>query len=379
MKVNKLKYLIDFIKIKKAMINKSHFFFFPFYHIGGAERVHLDILEVFDKKNSICFITNNSMNNYFYEEFKSKTTLIEIEKLTPKYKQKLINLIVKHINKKNKSLVFGCNSHLFYDLIPNFKDTVKIIDLIHAFSYEEPYAAEKYSLPVVEKINNRIILGKKTFFDFEKLYFENDIHSKNLDQIKIIKNKVEVPEQFLAKPYNKNLKILFVGRNSSEKRPEIFFEIAKKCLDLKLSVEFTVIGDFDLNLNASQNVSIIGLIHDKSLLNDYYQNSDLLLITSSREGFPMVVLEGMAHGVVPICTNVGEISEFINSENQNGFIISNNQEVENIVQDFVKQIETLENNGNILSSTSLNAYQSVKSNFSITQFSESYKKLLKNK
>lgn len=378
MKSNKIKYFIDLIKLKINLNNKKIFFFFPFYHIGGAERVHLDILKVFKNHQTVCLITSKSSNNYFYDEFKANSQIIEIEKFNLKYSQKHINHIIKHINKTKNSIVFGCNSGMFYNSIELFDSHVKIIDLIHAFSYEEENSAEKYSLPFVYRIDRRVVLGKKTYADFKSLYFENNIDLKNLEKIKIIKNKVDVPDNFPLKPNNKNLKILFVGRNSYEKRPNIFFKIAQQCLDKTLSVEFKIIGDFEKKLKVPENVSIEGLINNKNILNTFYLNSDILLITSSREGFPMVILESMAFGVIPISTDVGEISEFINKNNGNGYLIDNNSNEEKIIDDFIKKITLLINNNTLLKETQLKAYSTIANNYKTEVFTREYKNLFFN-
>ncbi len=378
MKSNKIKFFIDSIKLKLKLNNKRIFFFFPFYHIGGAERVHVDILKVFKNNQIVCIITSKSSNNYFYDEFKANSQIIEIEKLNPKYSPKHINHIINHINKTENSIVFGCNSGMFYNSIKLFDSHVKIIDLIHAFSYEEENSAEKYSLPFVERIDKRVVLGGKTYADFKSLYLENKIDLKNLEKIKVIKNKVDVPDNFPLKPNNKNLKVLFVGRNSYEKRPNIFFKIAQKCLDTNLPVEFKVIGDFEKDLKVPDNVLIEGLIIDKNTLNTFYLNSDILLITSSREGFPMVILESMAYGVISINTNVGEISEFINENNENGYLIDNNSNEELIVDDFVKKINLLINNNTLLKETQLKAFLTIANNYKTEVFNQEYKNLFFN-
>lgn len=378
--LDKIKF--SYLSLQKLK-SKKIYFFFPFYHIGGAETVHLDIIKLFhcDTKN-VCVITNKSIDSSNKNAFETHINIFDIHRLISKIKVKKFALKFTSwiINNADNPTVFGCNSQFFYDLIPYLKQNVLIIDLIHAFAEDEPSASEKYSLPFTNRIDKRVVLGKKTINDFKQLYLKNNISLVNLDKITIIKNKVDTPDFFPVKPKNERLKIVFVGRNSLEKRPELFFEIANVCYDKNLNIDFFVIGDFKNYLyKIPKNTTLIGEIFNKSILNQYYINSDLLLITSSREGFPMVVLEAMAHGVIPICTDVGEIPDFINEENQNGFVIQNNQKVENIISDFVKQIENLEKARNILNELSLNAYQSVKINFGSKQFSESYVKLLKNK
>ncbi len=363
-------------KIKKQEI----FFFFPFYHLGGAETVHNDILEIFSKNESVCFITNKSVNTFNKANFEKSTVLLEINKLIRGrfLKKVAIKKISRKINAAKKPIVFGCNSEFFYDLIPYLDEKVKVIDLIHAFSYEESSAAEKVSLKVVERINKRVVLGEKTKSDFKELYLKENKDLALLERVKIIKNKVDVPENKIIKDVSSPMVVLFVARDSYEKRPEIFFEIAKNCFKINLDIKFKVIGDYFENYEITPNVEIIGPIKEKNIINTYYKEADLILITSSREGFPMVILEGMSYGVVPISTNVGEIATFINDENQNGFLIQNHANAQQIVTDFTEKILYINSNRTILEKYSSKAYTSVKQEFSSDKNKENYLNLFFN-
>ncbi|WP_329806600.1 glycosyltransferase family 4 protein [Flavobacterium facile] len=369
-----------FITILPKLKKQEIYFFFPFYHLGGAETVHNDILEVFSKKDSVCFITNKSVNKFNKANFEKSTVLLEINKIIRSRFLKKIALkkISSKINATNNPIVFGCNSEFFYELIPYLDEKVKVIDLIHAFSYEENSAAEKVSLKVVERINKRVVLGEKTKTDFKELYLKENKNLALLERIKIIKNKVNVPEVKIIKDFLSPMVILFVARDSYEKRPELFFEIAKKSYEINPDIKFKVIGDNFENHEISPNVEIIGPIQEKNIINTYYKEADLILITSSREGFPMVILEGMSYGVVPISTNVGEISTFINDKNQNGFLIDNHTDKQQIVADFLESIQYINKNRNTLEKYSLNAYNSVKQEFSSETNKENYLNLFFN-
>ena len=48
---------------------KTIFFFFPYYHIGGAERVHLRITQCLKDKKNIVFFTDRSRDNKFRPSF----------------------------------------------------------------------------------------------------------------------------------------------------------------------------------------------------------------------------------------------------------------------------------------------------------------------
>src|SRR5258708_666488 len=48
----------------------STYYFFPFFHIGGAEKVHYLIAQATATKNSIIYFTRKSKGDHFIDEFK---------------------------------------------------------------------------------------------------------------------------------------------------------------------------------------------------------------------------------------------------------------------------------------------------------------------
>lgn len=375
-KAGNVKALMAYPDIIKKLRNKEIFFFFPFWHIGGAERVHLDILKEFQNYKSICFITGESINAALKNEFTKYADTVELRRWATKraFKHFILRKIAFFINKQNAPIVFGCNSPFFYELIPFLKDSAKIIDLIHAFS-DRGEGAEWYSLSCVKRLDKRVILGSKTKKDFEGLYREAVIPDEYLNRFVVIPNTVDV-EGYPQKDFDGELKILFVGRNSHEKRVELFLRITELCFQEKLNARFIMIGPFD-NLKHSilPNTDIIGELTEKEVLNHYYSTAHLIVITSYREGFPMVILEGMSHGTIPISTDVGEIPAYISAENQNGFLIKNEPDIENSAVNFTDRIRYLSQNRQVLAEYSHNAFEFVKKHFSHHSFSESYKDL----
>ena len=366
-----------FFKVYYLLKNKKNIFFFPFYHIGGAEKVHLDILNCLDKKDTLTFITNESMNAGFKDEFKKATNLFELNKAIPyRYQKRFNKVFFKIINSNPNRVFFGCNSSFYYENLIHISPKSKKIDLIHAFSYEEPNAAEKISIPFVELIDTRVVLGKKTYGDFKALYHDNNIDEKLLEKITIIKNKVNIPEKVTEKSEFDPIRILFVGRKSYEKRPELFIRIAEKCLEKDINATFLMIGDFNSNYTDLPNVKIVGLLTDQDEIITNYKKAHLLLVTSSREGLPMVILESMAYGVVTVSTNVGEINELINPKNNNGYLIENTEDLEFLCDEFLKVIQNLSDEREKFNTMSLNAYKSVKENYSDATFRKKYKHLL---
>ncbi len=365
--------ILNVFKILYTIKSKDKFFFFPYYHIGGAERVHIDILSVFPKKGNLCFITNSSKNSGLKKQFKSSSQLIYLGKLikTP-LKKVTLKVLALSINKKKNAVVFGCNSYFFYELVPLLKDHISTIDLIHAFADD---GIEVHSLSQVNKLTKRVVLGKKTFSDFENLYSKSGIDINLLDRIKIIRNKVSSINKNITIQKNSRFTILFVGRDSEEKRFHLFLEIANSFKNNQ-NVAFIVIGGFNKKkYSYLKNIEFVGEIYDNSKINQFYAKSHLILITSRREGLPMVILEAMVYGVVPLSTDVGEIPEVISKASKTGILISNELPESEIVAAFNKTILEFIENPNYLNEFSQNVQKVVSSEYSEGTFNKKYQEL----
>lgn len=378
-KLANAKALLHYPFIINQARNKQMFFFFPFWCIGGAERVHGDILKAFSGYPAICFITEKSPNQGFKQDFINACSTVELGRWSEKlsFRKVFQKKIASVINSQKNPVVFGCNSKFFYDLLPFLHGHVKVIDLIHAFS-DGKGGFEWYSLPLVQRISKRVVLGNKTRTDFQNQYNSENVPPHLLERLVIIPNRVNTPMAFKRKDINTPaLKILFVARNSYEKRVNLFLEIANSCFKKSIPVKFYMIGDFDsLSEMAPPNTTIVGELHDRTALNNYYEQCHLLLITSFREGFPMVILEGMSYGVIPLTTDVGEIPAYISPQNMNGFLIHNHNNTEEIVSDFVEKISYLADNRDLLHDYAEGSYLFVKKHFSPEQFIDAYRKLL---
>ncbi len=364
------------IKFKK---NQSYlFFFFPFYHVGGAERVHIAILSVVKDKKPLVFFTSKSDNDAFLSLFRQNAEIIDIGTFCMKRKYNFITrkFIIHLVNKQKKAVVLGCNNRFFYDIVQSLDTHVKCIDIIHAFSDKELPSAEKWSIPCVDRLDKRIFISNKTIKDLRTQYAKNNIPLKYMERIVYIPNQVNIPQKLPDKSYNDTYNILYVGRATDEKRVHLVAGIAWDCYKINLPVQFNLIGNIKPFLEKEYNefLSFIGEINDFSQLKRYYENAAIILITSHREGFPIAVMEGMAHGVIPICTNVGDIPFHI-KHGKTGYIIRDIDE-KKIIKSFVSHIDNLIQNPSLMQSISKNAYLYAKQNFSYERFHNSYKKLL---
>ncbi|WP_285059675.1 glycosyltransferase family 4 protein [Pedobacter ginsengisoli] len=371
--------LLKYPTIHKELSKKRDlYFFFPSWSFGGAERVHVDIMSIFTNPKPLCFITDRSISNGFQKEFEAAADTINLGRWSEKkpFKRHLFKKLAKAINSQEHPIVSGWCSKFMYDLIPLLGPHVQVIDIIHNFM-DDDKGIEWYSIPHIPRLDKRILVGKGLVQQFKKLYEINHIPDEYLSRLTVIQNKIAYDNHFPEKDYDGILQILFVARNSPEKRPEVLIRIAEICYELNLPFEFKIIGDFKPEETAvPPNTILIGEVHDKTILNNYYKDAHLLLLTSHRESWGLVVFEGMNMGVVPISTDVGELSNYISIEKENGILIKNLSNAEGLAMLFVKALELFVKNRPMLSKFSNNAFNTIKQLSNERDFDAAYRREL---
>ena len=349
------------------------FFLFPFYHIGGAEKVHLKITSCLKEYNPIVFFADRSKNSALKTQFMQNAQIFNLGYLNnPLLIYFWVGVLSTIFNNNKNSIVFGCNNLLFYRLIPHLDPHIRCIDLIHAFGG----GIENFSLPYVNRLEKRVVINTRTLNDLKNQYRSNGITEKMDERIFLIENCIQIPERTIRKNNGSTLRILYVGRGSEEKRVHLIGEISYLCHQKEMPVEFILVGDVKNSMpkEYKKHCNFLGEIVDEKKLSEIYNKSDILLLVSRYEGFPLVIMEAMAHGVVTISTDVGGISEHIHN-GYNGFLIKNESE-DLIVKNVYKVINELVSNEFMMDKISLKAYEYAKTKFNCEQFCSAYKKLI---
>jgi len=350
------------------------FFFFPFCHIGGAERVHVDIVTCFaDLKPWVFFTKWSPRPGTLRSEFDRVARTFNWC-LRLKYTYPLSAwLMAGFINKHPKAVVFGCNTLFFYKMLPYLSEDVKVIDLLHAFGG----GSEDFSLPVIHHLDKRVVITSQTKMDLMHQYSVKGIDAALGERIELIENRVEIPHEYREKVVAEKLNILFVGRGSEEKRVHIAGRVAALCASRKIPVMVTMIGDVTESFAMSDRpfCQFTGELTDHTELRGYYERAHLLLLTSSREGFPMVIMEAMAQGVVPITTDVGGIPLHVKS-GVTGILIDNSSNEDLIAEAMLAAIEKLTSNRDQLMTMSRNAYDYARVSFGGERFCSRYRSVL---
>ncbi|KAB7783820.1 glycosyltransferase [Methylorubrum populi] len=135
------------------------------------------------------------------------------------------------------------------------------------------------------------------------------------------------------------LNVLYIGRLDNQKGLDrlaaIFDEIHQdRRYDIRI-IGKAVLTPGDLVLSRYSQL-IEPPIYDEEGLSKAYSWADVLLLPSRYEGLPLTVLEAMAHGVVPIVTECGALTEALET-GVSGYIVPQDQ----CVDGFLMHLEAL--------------------------------------
>lgn len=158
------------------------------------------------------------------------------------------------------------------------------------------------------------------------------------NKVDIITNGIDIEKFKPVEHHNENIKVLFVSRLIERKGLQYVIPQMKEIeAKAKCKIELIVVGDgpyrSTLEEIAREN-RVEHLIHfeglkDKQEIVKYYQNADIFILPSRKEGMPNVVLEAMACGLPIIMTPCQGSKELVR---RNGYIVSTEKFGEKIIE-----------------------------------------------
>jgi glycosyltransferase involved in cell wall biosynthesis len=349
-------------------------------NIGGAENFVVQLANQQILSNSVFIIVlgdTNSKNNFV----KSIHTSVQLIQLNWKNKysikqvfelNRLIGEIQPEIIHIHLSLAF-----IYGYLISYIKPKIKYVHTIHSNIIKW-----KYRLSLINRfryINNRIlhICIAPSIYDETKKYFpklklamvrngiKRCIPQREQGEIKEFWDRFSLDSEtgihFLSIGTvcdSKNYKLLSLGFDKIGKQyPQASCTHIGAVSDQNLMTELK-------NINTS-NLIFTGYYKDAS---DFLSSADALVISSIREGMPIVALEAMSMGVPIITTPAGGMVDVV-VDNYNGFI-TKDFEVDSLAKAIVKYIKLPDHKKQELSN---NAKESFEKYYEISSVEKMYK------
>ena len=355
------------------------FFFFPFYHTGGAEKVHVQVANATGGNDCIIYFTKRSADDRFLNDFRgSGCEIKDISKFTDRKWLYFLNLFYRGIitgyinSQRQKPIVFNGQCNFGYKISRWIRKAVVQIELIHSFN-----TFSFIRIPFLPFISKTVMISRKRIEDHKEQYKRYRIPASFAARIQYIANAITLPQQVSPKSDN-DLTVLYVGRGTEEKRVEIIAKIAHELRSANTEfIKFEMLGDVTrvVNKEAYPFIKLYGNINDERLINEIYTRAHVLILTSTTEGFPMSVMEAMAHGCAILSTSVGDIAYHVKN-GENGFLFSNRADDVSIIDEAKEKLIWLSHHPAELKRMEENNINYAKYNFGIERFNKEYSVLL---
>jgi glycosyltransferase involved in cell wall biosynthesis len=370
--------IYPFVLLRKR--NDSHlFFFFDRYAIGGAQRIHLDILKSVEDIPKQVFFTRKSPNDKLKPAFYSmgNTDNRDIHNWCDYILLRMfsVHYYAFYLNRHARAHVLSSNSTFFYDMLPFISKHIHKTELLHNFSYGKK-GMEFFGLANHHLLDSRIVYDSFTLSNIRQQYREYKVPENYIERILFIQPGVDIPPASLTKQ-TPPLKVLYAGRGGPQKRVWLINRIATHFIQSKKPVEFHFAGPLNGELTdiITSNSRVHGEISSKEKMYALYSECHLLILTSAYEGFPMVIKEAMACSCVPLVTALEGNKMHLKNES-NALLIEEVENEEELVKEAIAKIDNLLNTPELLTRLASSSYEYAKKHFDKKQFMETYRSFL---
>lgn len=356
------------------------YFFFPFYHIGGAEKIHYQIAQAFAGSRCIVYFTRKSKGENFLKEFEQNGfTIRDISKYTDNKLLYPVNFIFRGLisfqinNQRNVPIVFNGQSNFGYKISPWVKEHIPQVDLIHALC-----SFSAIRIPFLEFYKRSVTVSQEIIDKHKRLYDRFRMPRRIRDNIVYINYGIELPVRIQKTQFVSNLRVLYVGRGSEEKRVHLIAQMARVASEQSFPFTFQFLGDVDKFIPDQLKgfCHLLGSVTDPNDVDRIYRQSDVLVVASSTESGPLVVLEAMARGLAILSTPVGIVNEHI-KHGINGFVFSSIEHSEQIVQEGIQFLLSLSRDIDLQKRIATENQNYAFENFGIEHFYKNYRNLFK--
>lgn len=131
-------------------------------------------------------------------------------------------------------------------------------------------------------------------------------------------------EKFPDRELNKKpIKLIMVARVGAQKDHALLLKALTQCMDLSWTLDLVGGGDYKSLLNFAQDnglISRVRFLGERDDVTTLLRQSDIFLLISNWEGFPISILEAMQAGLPVIASDVGGVQEAVFS-GQTGVVV----------------------------------------------------------
>lgn len=147
------------------------------------------------------------------------------------------------------------------------------------------------------------------------------------ERVRVLPHSIDVDRFSADRPIgDRAYDLVCVGRLLDFKRVDLVIRVLKRIRETYPAVSLAIVGEgpergnlerLARELGIGDAVTFFGFRED---VESFYSDARVLVLASEREGLPLVLVEGMCSGCVPVSTRVGTIEDLI-EHGQNGFLV----------------------------------------------------------
>lgn len=222
--------------------------------------------------------------------------------------------IIKELD--SNSIVISNDGGIELDALKYLEYLIPVIYIFHGDF--------KYYFNVFKESQN-IISSVITVSDYLKDKIENlDLNNPKF-KLESIKFPVPSAQAFNRAPSH-NIRLIFVGSLIESKGVMSLFDITNLLDKQSIDYHLSIIGhgdkesDLKVLFKDNNNVTFFGKLDNIKVL-ELYSNQDIILLPSKGEGLPVVLVEAMKYGVVPMATNLKSGIPQLIEHSVNGFTV----------------------------------------------------------
>ena len=298
--------------------------------IGGAQRFLCDLVLAQQKSTGIepavCCLTERTTLSAELEETGARTWHLEIGRWRPLQIVLLLPRLYQLLKRAQPDII---HTHLFVSgvagrLVARLLGTPTVVHEQCNESTSAPWFAKKIDSLLAPWTSAVICVSESTAefnlrekcVPLEKIHIiPNSINPERLESLSSARERVKLRED-LHVPKDA-LVVTGIGRMVWQKRFDLFLQIAARVLKIRSDIFFLIVGGGpereQLEADAKRSgigghVRFLGVRDDIGLILGI---TDIYLLVSDFEGFPLTLLEAMAMGVCVVATDVDGAHEML--------------------------------------------------------------------
>lgn len=307
--------------------------------VGGAQKFVSEQMKMLQKENIASYLVTNKVGWLSNKVSSIAEDILYDMRIEKKTSLTFISILVSYI-KENSIDVVVCNSANggMYGRLATFLTKAKSVYVSHGWSSIYNGGRWSYFLNRVEQflayIGDTVLCISENDFNAAISFIKVPVHKCILINNCIYPVSEYVRDQYLPR---KTIKILFLGRLSHPKRPDLLIESIKNLKNVHLSI--IGYGDYYQSLKIKiEQENITNVLLKGEIVNfDLFQEYDIFTLISESEGLPMSAIEAMSCSLPLVLSDIGGCRPLIN---ENGELVKNDiMSIQNGIKKCILRIE----------------------------------------